>query len=375
MDRLSAQDVVLKRRKRKRMGRPGPTKSGVARQPQETMSDRFRLEQRRRLMNKKRDNLPGGMLTGGQAKLDKNKNGKIDAQDFKILKAEKAKGRGKGLQDEKMKPGKIMKANKGLAAGIGGLPGKQKKGLTLEKARKAKEELLMDRFRKFREKQRNKPKTPLGGKMKKPKPGSQEYAIIQLQPQRPSQILPKKKMGGVMKYDKGGMGEAKGYKKYLQGLKKAEGEQFRSKFKAKEIAKAGGRAALKAAKASRIGKIAAGVAAVGLGAKEFLKRKMEKRKRIKREKDAVRGLKEDAAVNVLKDQIKGLNKKMGGGMMMRRPMGNYMGGGLTEATQRLKAQGKMGGGMMMRPNPVGMKSGKSVKVKCKLGRNKPTKMY
>ena len=52
-----------------------------------------------------------------------------------------------------------------------------------------------------------------------------------------------------------------------------------------------------------------------------------------------------------------------------------MGGGLMEATQRLKAQGKMGGGMMMRPNPIGMKSGKSVKVKCKLGRNKPTKMY
>ena len=65
---------------------------------------------------------------------------------------------------------------------------------------------------------------------------------------------------------------------------------------------------------------------------------------------------------------------MGGGMMMQKPMGNYMGGGLTEATQRLKAQGKMGGGMMMRPVPVGMKSGKSVKVKCKLGRNKPTKM-
>ena len=56
-------------------------------------------------------------------------------------------------------------------------------------------------------------------------------------------------------------------------------------------------------------------------------------------------------------------------------MGGYMGGGLTEATQRLKAQGKMGGGMMMRPNPVGYKTGKSVKVKCKLGRNKPTKMY
>ena len=49
-------------------------------------------------------------LTGGQAKLDKNKNNKLDAQDFKILRAEKAKGRGQGLQDEKMKPGKTMKA-------------------------------------------------------------------------------------------------------------------------------------------------------------------------------------------------------------------------------------------------------------------------
>ena len=52
-------------------------------------------------------------LTGGQAKLDKNKNNKIDAEDFKILKAEKAKNRGKGLQDEKMKPGKVMKARMG----------------------------------------------------------------------------------------------------------------------------------------------------------------------------------------------------------------------------------------------------------------------
>jgi hypothetical protein len=38
----------------------------------------------------------------------------------------------------------------------------------------------------------------------------------------------------------------------------------------------------------------------------------------------------------------------------------------------LKASGKMGGGMMQRP--MGYKSGTSVKVKCKLGRNKPTKI-
>ena len=41
---------------------------------------------------------------------------KIDGKDFAVLRAEKAKGRGKGLQDEKMKPGKIMKAALGTIA-------------------------------------------------------------------------------------------------------------------------------------------------------------------------------------------------------------------------------------------------------------------
>ena len=54
-----------------------------------------------------------GALVGGQKKLDKNNNNRIDEQDFKILKAEKAKGRGIGLQDEKVKPGKVMKAREG----------------------------------------------------------------------------------------------------------------------------------------------------------------------------------------------------------------------------------------------------------------------
>ena len=38
---------------------------------------------------------------------------KIDGKDFAVLKAEKAKGRGMGLQDEKIKPGKVMKARDG----------------------------------------------------------------------------------------------------------------------------------------------------------------------------------------------------------------------------------------------------------------------
>jgi hypothetical protein len=38
-----------------------------------------------------------------------------------------------------------------------------------------------------------------------------------------------------------------------------------------------------------------------------------------------------------------------------------------------KENKKMGGGMMNKP--MGYKSGKSIKVKCKLGKNKPTKLY
>lgn len=39
---------------------------------------------------------------------------KLDEKDFVVLREEKAKGRGMGLQDEKVKPGKVMKANLGL---------------------------------------------------------------------------------------------------------------------------------------------------------------------------------------------------------------------------------------------------------------------
>ena len=237
-----------------KMKKQGPRPGSFAYQQQQTLKPGYKV---------------APMLTGGQAKIAAKAppTNKIDGKDFAVLRAEKAKGRGMGLQDEKMKPGKIMKADKG----------KMIKGDS------------------------TKPINPMD-----------------------------------------------------KGMKKRMAER-----------------ALRAARATTIGKIALGVAAVGLGAKEYLKRRSRK----KRERDAVRRLKEDAAVKKLQEGVGKVKKKMGGGMMMQRPMGNYMGGGLTEATQRLKAQGKMGGGMMMRPNPVGMKAGKSVKVKCKIGRNKPTKMY
>jgi hypothetical protein len=46
---------------------------------------------------------------------------------------------------------------------------------------------------------------------------------------------------------------------------------------------------------------------------------------------------------------------------------------MDDTRREVFATERMGGGMMNKP--MGYKSGKSVKVKCKLGRNKPTKMY
>ena len=40
---------------------------------------------------------------------------KLDEKDFKVLREEKAKGRGMGLQDESVQPGKVMKAKRGMS--------------------------------------------------------------------------------------------------------------------------------------------------------------------------------------------------------------------------------------------------------------------
>ena len=81
-----------------------------------------------RIKSRRRMGAPGtkNYLTGGQAKIAAKAppTNKIDAKDFAVLRAEKAKGRGKGLQDEKMKPGKVMKARQGILARL--LGGKKK---------------------------------------------------------------------------------------------------------------------------------------------------------------------------------------------------------------------------------------------------------
>ena len=130
-------------------------------------------------------------LTGGQAKLDKNKNNRIDAQDFKILRAEKAKGRGQGLQDEKMKPGKVMKASMGR--GIGSVAGKSAREQAPEKRRdKRKKRDPMTPEQKMR--QRLAPTQMMGGGMTMTKPEQMSYYGGGMM-QRPN---PMRAKGGVM---------------------------------------------------------------------------------------------------------------------------------------------------------------------------------
>ena len=149
---------------------------------------------------------------------------KIDGKDFAVLRAEKAKNRGKGLQDEKMKPGKIMKANKGDMAGKHFFDGFSKvfKGAQ-DKGRVA---------------------TIVGVK-----PGS---AIGKGRKQR-------KRFKSLEE-----MRKAKGFK---------PGETVSQFNKKQQLAKR----AVEAARATRIGKIVLPIAAAGVGAVQLLKSKMKKK--------------------------------------------------------------------------------------------------
>jgi|TARA_B110000240_G_scaffold176855_1_gene205037 hypothetical protein len=61
---------------------------------------------------KKRMKRGGSALKGGQSKLDKNKDGKIDAKDFAMMKKKKkkrTKAMGGGMMKKRMKRGGVAK--------------------------------------------------------------------------------------------------------------------------------------------------------------------------------------------------------------------------------------------------------------------------
>jgi len=229
--------------------------------------------------------LQGGGMSAGQKKIAAKAPppNKIDAKDFAVLRAEKAKGRGMGLQDEKVQPGKVMKAKRG----------------------------------KFLRSDPTKPISsvkPLGklggaGSMKVSKAHSSVLGKISANKLRE---MVKTGMNPDLKGDpnikRGSQKTSMEAKSTLDKVNKKNSSEFLKRRK--ELGAAG-----KALSATRIGKIALGVGAAGVAAQQYLKSKMKK-----------------------KDEPK---KKMGGGMMQK---------------------------------PMGYSKGTSVTVKCKLGRNKPTKI-
>jgi hypothetical protein len=162
------------------------------------------------------------------------------------------------------------------------------------------------------------------------------------------------------------------YKKYLKALERIEAktklDKATKKVKDMLSAKAAerdsfvkrrmelaGKGALdyakKAAKASKYGKIAAGVAGAGIAASAYLRSKMK-------------DIKE-------KQQAEG---KMGGGMMYK-----YKSGGLSPKQKKIARMApppdKITGEDFQAMKTMKAKSGAMVHVKTKIGKNKPTKIY
>ena len=353
------------------------------------------------------------MLTGGQAKIAAKAPppNKIDAKDFAVLKAEKAKGRGMGLQDESVKPGKIQKAALGvLALGLGAKKMKEK-GKMMPLGMGASAFLAKKKKEMLGKRAGGVAKYKKGSGIKLPKEGSRllysGYSKPFEGPQHKGRVAA---IVGVKPGSKIGQGRRKF--KSLDDMRKAKGfkpGETSSQFNKRRMMLEG---AKKAAKANKYGKAALGVAAAGMGAIQYLKSKMNKKK----------------------DNVK---KKMGGGMM-QKPMGykhgsepgaGLLGGkrtgkaGLLGGTGTVKESGKrsvkdtqrgkkrenyftikfpkkegpankettikeiklrsrdqlgkamsrMGGGMMQKP--MGYRSGTMIKARgCKLGRTRPTKI-
>jgi len=307
--------------------------------------------------------LKGGGMSAGQAKIAAKAPppNKIDAKDFAVLRQEKARGRGMGLQDEKVKPGKVMKAGLGLmfmkkakdkgAKGaeflspmamlkrvqgnkIGGVM-KAKRGKFLERrltlggldAKKYMKSIGVfptvsgsaSKFKKRRlalqaAKKSGVGKIPLAGKA----------TSVGSTTMKGMKFSDKAKM-----VDAGKINKATGKFTSMEALRESVGYragESTDKFNKRRMALA---AAKKAASASKIGKIALGIGAAGVAAQQYLKSKMNKKKEVK--------------------------KKMGGGMM-QKPMGYSEGMGPDGGKDgsRKRQAGRPGRGRPVRsPGPLG----------------------
>ena len=223
---------------------------------------------------------------------------KLDEKDFKVLREEKAKGRGMGLQDKKVKPGKVMKANLGLMF--------MKKAK--DKGAKGAEFLspLAMLKRVSGRKAGGVMKARVGKSIKTGKISDMSFDEKMKRVER-GQI--DKKTGRFTSMN--AMRDAKGFQK---GETASDFNKRRMKLER----------AAKVAKSTRLGKILLPVVGAAVAAKTYLNSKMNKKKNVK--------------------------KKMGGGMM-QKPIGYKSGMGPAGAGGSMA--GRPGGRRPMQQGPKG----------------------
>jgi len=236
-----------------------------------------------------------------------------------------ARTSGMGLQDEKLKPGKVYKAKRG--SGLD-LPVINSVKPTVNKTKRAQNLSGMKiQFNKQRSRSGINPNS-----LKK----------ILMKTKNPYSDLVKTTDAGPKKYSSipGASNSTFTERRKLLGATTGEsGSTFTERRKLL-------RATAKAASATKIGKIALGVGAAGVAAQQYLKSKMKKDENEKTLKDFREQKKPgipSEKTKTINSALNKLSKKMGGGMMMQRPMG--------------------------------YKSGTFVQARgCKLGRTRPTKI-
>ena len=386
---------------------------------------------------------------------------KIDAKDFAVLRAEKAKGRGMGLQDEKVKPGKVMKAkrgtgvltekgtsktfagyskpfegpqSKGRVSTITGVKprakivGQRKKFKSLEEMRKAKgfkmiggKQETSEQFnrRTAREGRAARAAKALGPRAKIALAvGAAGVGAVQyLKSKMKKKDEPKKKMGGGMMkkpmgYKTGGgfdAGTPGKLRDLVTRLKNRKPYNPNPGGATRPIKKSPKEKALSVGK--RVADVIVKTTPLGAGitAGQTLKKIISSRKK-KSDKtggaskrgsvDRTTGFKRAPMIELSKGGFKPASpsqqRRARGSKQLTRQQDTrkrgpvvVTGGGdkpiiyLNIDPIKFGKDGlnmpkgmppkKMGGGMMNKP--MGYKSGKSIKVKCKLGRSKPTKMY
>ena len=304
---------------------------------------------------------------------------KITGADFAVLKKEKAKGRGMGLQDESIKPGKVMKARDGKAI---------KKDPTkpvnpFQKTPKTKSKLP------------GRIGTALGiGAMMVPAAyaAAKQYKDYKSAKNRDEAKVKKYSLGGdILTQFKDIMTGSKDSKisKAKEGLKKqiAEGRaKMRDKAKVKKYSKGGG------ADTGKMGEIKSQFAVASDRIRrtkrdgdrltqrdiDFINKQKQRARKSPERTPGPRGSiperlsRQDIVFTTDKSFLKDMKPPSGAAPGKFRSGGHYDDKN-KNVVKHIRVKKKMGGGMMQRP--MGYKSGTMVKARgCKLGRTRPTKI-